>query len=397
MKFSCESKPLAYALNKCVSLCQKSATYPFVQNVLIETIDDSALKVTSTDMATMLTYYVADSVEVKTPGVACVDAHSLTTFVSSKVGVVNSYITKADRLMTKLGGNKLSLSQIPATQFPSRPDLPDEMIVKVSGENLKAILSISFMANQDFLTSALQGTFVVVGNEYLFAMAASSGRMGYAWVPVKYKGSGSFLLPKSTAELLPRLLYDDDDVLIYVKDNKMFFVTDRFRLTCNQLQGKFPYEQIKGMANAPLENEIHVTAEELHDAISTCLAISKDIRNKLWKKISFNADTEYNILDISTPEENEIGHMNWVVPIRRHTDTPFSFDLYSTFAWDVMRATDRARDTELISEFMKSPRISIGYIISNGNKLIRIAETGMNAVFVIAPLGQVKVKDDIND
>jgi hypothetical protein len=121
--------------------------------------------------------------------------------------------------------------------------------------------------------------------------------------------------------------------------------------------------------------------------------MSKDVTNKLWKKISFNADTEYNILDVSTAKENEIGHMNWVVPIRKHIDISFSFDLYAAFAWDVIKATDRARDTELISEFMKSPRMSIGYIVSNENKLVRIAETGMNAVFVIAPLGQIEVKD----
>ncbi len=390
MKFSCESKPLAYALNKCVTLCQKSATYPFIRNVLIETVGENALRITSTDMATMLTYYVTDGVEIKTQGVACVDAYSLTTFISSKVGTVTSYITPADRLMTKLEGNKLSLSQIPSEQFPDRPNLPEEMVVKVSGENLKAILSISFMANRDLLTSALNGTFVVVGDEYLFAMAASHGRMGYAWVPVKYKGTGRFLLPKSTAELLPRLLYDDDDVLIYVKDNKMFFVTDRFRLVCNQLQGNFPYEQLKAMANAPIENEVFVTAEELNSAVSTCLSMSKDVNNKLWKTISFSADTDYHILDISTAKENEIGHMNWSVTIKKHTGTSFSFDLYANFAWDVMRATERARDTELISEFIRLPRISVGYIIYNENKLVRIAESGMNAVFVIAPLGQVQ-------
>jgi DNA polymerase III sliding clamp (beta) subunit (PCNA family) len=393
MKFFCDSKPLAYALNKCATLTSKSATYPFVRNVFIETIDDNVLKLTSTDMATMITYYVTDGVRIEKPGKALVDCGSLAAFVSAKAGEVNCYTTKADRIMTKIGSNKLSLSQMPHETFPEQPKLPSETLAKISGDNLQAVLSIAFMAEQFDPISFLTGTMIVASDGNLYAMAASQGRIGYAWIPTEYQGRGRFLLPKSAAALLPRFLYDDDEVLLYSQDNKMFFVTDRFKMSCNQLAGEFPYEKIAEMAHIKPSAEVWVAADDLGDALSTALVISKDVNNKLWKKITFNADTDYNLLDLSTAEENEVGYMNWSVVIKSHTNTPFTFGLFSTFVYDVLKAIKLADKSGLATDLMMAPTISIGYIEHGANKLIRIAEKYTNAVFIVAPMGQVEVRE----
>ena len=394
MKFLCDSKPFAYALNKCATLTSRSATYPFIRNVFIETIDDDVLKLTSTDMATMITYYVTDGVQIEKSGKALVDCGSLTAFVSAKAGEVNCYITKADRLMTKIGGNKLSLSQMPHEMFPEQPKLPSETLAKISGDNLQAVLSIAFMAEQFDPISFLTGTMVVASDGNLYAMAASQGRMGYAWIPTEYQGRGRFLLPKSAAELLPHFLYDDDEVLLYSQDNKMFFVTERFRMSCNQLAGEFPYEKIAEMAHTEPSAEVWVAADDLGDALKTALVISKDVNNKLWKKITFNADTDYNLLDLSTAEENEVGYMNWSVVIKSHTNISFTFGLFSTFVYDVLKAIKLADKSGLATDLLMTPTISIGYIEHGANKLIRIAEKHTNAVFIVAPMGQVEVRDN---
>ena len=172
----------------------------------------------------------------------------------------------------------------------------------------------------------------------------------------------------------------------------MFFVTERFKMSCNRLAGEFPYEKISEMAHIAPSAEIWVSADDLADALKTALVISKDVKDKLWKKITFNVDTDYNILDLSTAEENEVGYMNWTVAIREHTDTPFTFGLFSTFVYDVLKAIKMA-DRSGLSSMMVTPTISIGYIESGPNKLIRIAEKHTNAVFIIAPMGQVEVHD----
>ena len=109
MKFTVDSKSFAYALNKCASLAKNSATYPAISNLLIEAEHD-LIKVSATDVATYVTYYV-DPISVTKTGTALVDAKIIAAFVSAKEGRVDAYLTKANALMVKNGGLKIKLNQ----------------------------------------------------------------------------------------------------------------------------------------------------------------------------------------------------------------------------------------------------------------------------------------------
>lgn len=394
MKFSVDSKTLAYALNKCMMLVSKSATYPFTRNFLLETLGDRVLKVTSTDMSSMLSFFVKDTMSIDEQGVSCVDAHSLATFSSAKEGTISAKLTSAGRLLLKGSGSQLSLAQIPDEEFPRHSPLPEQLFAEVSGDSLRQILAVSRVADHTNYTSVLSGTLLAVKDGKLQAIAASQGRAGYSWASVDSSMDASFVLPQSATNLLPILLYASDKVSIYLKDSKMFFVTDRFQLISNGVHGKFPYEQITAMVGRPIENEIAVEHKELKTALYTCLAMTKDTNNKMWQKLSFSADTDYHILDLSTAEENEIGHMNWVIPIKNHQSVSFSFDLFSGFGWDFLKVLQRDYELTSADEFLGEPLVYIGYITHGGNRLVSIHEDGSPTSFVMSPLGKIKVVDN---
>ena len=388
MKFTCDSKVMAYALNKCASLTKKSTTYPAISNVLIE-VSDNLIKISSTDVSTYVTFSIAPT-SVTSTGSALVDAKTIAAFVSAKEGSIEAHLTGANKLMMKNGSLKVSLVQS-ATDLPAAPALPKELLTTISGKSLSEVLAISFMATQDDYSNALSGTMVTLGNDHLFSMAASSGRFGYSWSPIKYNGDvAKFLLPPSATRLLPYYLYDDDSVDIYIgQNNKMHFVTSRFTMSCSQIAGKFPDEHIVKAANAPLLSSANIPTGELGRALEMSIVMADGIDDRKYQRILFDFDIDYGLLNLSTAAENEIGQLDWPIAIKSHTGENFSFWLYSGFIADVLKAVKRVSDKNIFADLVGEQTITLGKgksVVDGGTDLAYFTSTEINAIFGIAPM-----------
>lgn len=349
MHFLINSHKLAYALNKCSRLARPQKTYPIARNVLIEAKDDM-LSISATDMLHASVVYRLHDLTISEEGSALVDASTLAVFASAVNADLELYITKANRLMVKSKDKKISLKQgIGELVINALPEMP--AVVKTSGSVLRGATGISFLCADADTFSSLAGTLITTGDGRLYSMAANTDRAGYTWANINYDGKGQFLLPQKVASLLSYFLYDEDEVDITVDGNKIWFETDRFVMSANQLNGieKFPYDMLSEMVVANREHSIIVDIHELERALETCFALA-DVENKLHRTVKFVADHNDVSLLIETSEDNELGQMNWSVLLQQMDGKPFQFYISAQYLQDLIKAVQKLTKTGLYTD-----------------------------------------------
>lgn len=400
MKFSCDSKVLAYALNKCGYVARIDKTYPTARAVKIEATQGvlgDTLVLTATDMNTTATFYVTD-VEVQEEGESLVDAGIFKAVVSSKHADVRAHTTPKGKLSVSNGGNRTLLNKITG-YFPDDESLPAEPMATIQGGALSDLLSIAFMAREDNAMPVLSGTLLATQDGTLYAMAASQGRMGYAWTSINFNEKSLMLLHPSTARVLPHFLYDDDEVKMYVTEsNKVAFVTPRFKLVGRELASKekYPFQYAGKMATAAQDCAIYVNATSLKEALQTCLTVSQGESNVALQQIHFAANKDdYRLLDVSTSEESEVGHMNLVMTVKKSEGPSFEFSLNALFMKEVLRAIEKLSGSEHMTSFLgASDNIKIGLsdpAAESGTGWIYMSSENLKAIFVVAPVAKKTV------
>jgi DNA polymerase III sliding clamp (beta) subunit (PCNA family) len=384
MKFSCEQAPLAYALHKCASIARPSSTFLANRNIRLDARADG-LAISATDtMSTTATYIVREA-EIDEQGYILVDGASLSAFVGAQRGYVRANSTPQNKLHITSGANKMFLR---SSDFEFLPVVhnEDDLVASVRGEALKELLKISVMADTGNIVSPqLGGTMLMLANKHIYAMSASSGRAGYAWADVRYDGRAKFLLPPMAASRLSYFLHDDDLVGLYRHEGRLLFVTDRFSLVSSEIAGNYPSDRIVEMCSAEQGHLFTVDADELTNILNACSVMYKGAKDNSLKRIRFAADAEYNILNISTAAENDLGQMNWSLAIRDTVGQSFTFKLNALFVDTVLGVLDKLFKSDLMYSGLDNSSITIG--ISEKTNFIYFTSKDLRAIFTIAPLG----------
>ena len=147
MKFTCDSKPLAYALTKCAYISRIDRTYAVARAVNIEAVADPIapmLRLSATDMSTTVVFYVTD-VDVIEAGEMLVDTAGFAAFVSANHASISAHTTKGGKLSINGGGNRILLNKLTGS-FPDEMSLLDKPTATINGKALSDILSIGLIA-----------------------------------------------------------------------------------------------------------------------------------------------------------------------------------------------------------------------------------------------------------
>jgi len=391
MQFTCDTPALSYALDKCKSMATFKENYPDARNILIEAVD-GVIKLSTTDMMSgAVTFNVSETVSITEEGKVSVDARSLAEFVKALSGTLNVYITKAGRMMVKCGGIKMSFvcaaKDVPIRNFENDGD----PILSVSGSSLSSVLKIAFMsAKEDDITSkmiGLTGLQFITDGSTIYSMASSTTRAAYTWLSEESIGTGKFLIPRKTCDLLLYYLRDDDYVDIYFDGKRLWFVTTRFKLVTAQVNGEFPYDAVSKMVQQERPHSVTVSAEDLTDALTACFNISRAAGNKSTH-ILFTSDPDYNLLSISTTYQ-ELGDMQWPIVIKSNEGQGFEFTLLSTYIEEVLKAISGLASSDLMMELSGMNNITIS-IAENENGLgpVYLTSKAIQAMFMLAPMGK---------
>jgi DNA polymerase III sliding clamp (beta) subunit (PCNA family) len=391
MRFFVDSKPLAYALNKCATVARPNATFPINRNVYIEATD-AGLSILATDtLTTTVKYYVANT-RITETGSALVDAQSLAAFVSARVNEIKVHTTDKN-LIVKSGANRVMLRLSDGTLSGIETPL-NEPIMQLSGEELSNVLSIGFLVNPEAPKLFMRGTYLNASNEHLYTMAATDGRLGYAWINLSHKQEGRFLLPQKASYQLPYFLHDDDHVDVHFWKNKIIFITDRFILSSPSVAeiDKYPAEVVERICSANQAHFITVRGTELMDILETCSVMTEGSKSGNIKKLELITDSEYRLLTIKTSEENHVGYMKWNIGIKKFEGSDFRFFLNSDFVQDIIKAIKKLSKSNLFMMDESTGLIQIGYSTETGT--IYMTSGNLNAIFAIAPMVGTGVIED---
>jgi DNA polymerase III sliding clamp (beta) subunit (PCNA family) len=383
MKFSVDSKPFAYALNKCATVARPNATYPSNRNVFIEATD-AGLSILATDTLTTTVKYYVTGVKVTETGYALVDAQSFAAFVSARASEIQAHTTEKN-LIIKSGANRIMLrlsdGELAALETPL-----NEPIMQLSGEELSNVLSIGFLVNPEASRLFMRGMYLNASNEHLYTMAATDGRLGYAWIPINYKQEGRFLLSQKSTYQLPYFLHDDDHVDVHFWKNKIIFITHRFILSSPMVAeiDKYPAEAVVEICSAEHEHWITVNGNELKEVLNTCSVMTEGNKSGNIKRITFTTDSDYRLLTVETAAENHIGQMKWNLGIKKFAGDDFKFILNSDFVQDIIKAIEKLSKSSLFMMDQSTGLVQIGYNTEKGT--IYITSNNLSAVFAIAPI-----------
>lgn len=396
MKFKCLASQLGYALDKCSRMAKFKDAYPQARNIiLVADEEQGVIRISATDaISSAVTYTVRDSVEITQGGEVVVDAKSLAVFTSSVYDDLDVYITRAGRVMFKCGSKKISLAQ--SEDVPFIPEMPEDVkdVAAISGKTLNTVLSVSFMSEKDDSARiSLTGVLLMFDGETMYSMAASNGRGAYTWYSSKASGKGKFLIPVSTVELLQQYTYDGDVVNIYFDGKKLWFRTSNYLMHTVLINAEFPYQHITTMVNQEKPYHVTVSRSDLSEALNTCFNLVRVTMNKT-KRITFNCDTKYNLLTVSTDKSNEIGEMEWPLVITKHNKQGFEFSLSTDYLHNIISALEKLATSDLMAELSGGDNITISLGYNEEAKVhapIYVTSPEMQALFMLAPLGVPKL------
>lgn len=388
MKFVCDSKVLAYAVNKCVSIVQNSRTFPYLSDVKI-TASIDLLKVSATDNYTFASYYVP--VDVVEPGSAIVDARSLAAFLYVKTGELSVHTTDHN-FIAKLGGNRVMLKLYKGV-YPDFPPIPKTRSVKINGGTMLNLLKVSAMADEDTTISPkFSGTFLMFVDDYVYSMATNKFRLGYSWASVDFTGKTKFLVPQQATNILNRFIDPKEPVKIYheVEDNKrrLHFVSERFVVSSAELAGEYPYEAIIKMMSATLNHSFSVYTPDLIEALKACKAITGNTKSLGARTITVESYSDTRLAKIKTSEANEIGVMDLQVSISDILGDDILFSINSDFIDRAIGVIEKARKQD---EFVED---KIAISLSDETAFIYLSAKGVDSLFTIAPVAQPNAKKE---
>lgn len=383
MKFACEQTPLAYALQKCASVSRPSSTFLGNRNIRIDARADG-LVLTATDTISTTVSYRVPVAEVEEQGYILVDGASLSAFVGAQKSYIRANSTPQNKLHVTSGVNKMFLRSSDHEFLPVKYPA-DNLVASMRGDTLKELLKISVMADTgNIVRPFLTGIMLWFDNKHTYAMAASSGRAGYAWSKMDYESKGKFLLPPLSASRLSYFLHDNDMVKLYRKDTKLFLVTERFAIASSEIAGNYPAKEVVEMCSAEQQHKITVSASELVAVLGTCSAMYQGTKDNTLKRIHFKVDGEYRILNVSTADENEIGKMDLTLAVSEIIGQPFGFKLNAMFVDTVLGVLEKMLKSDLMYSG-SGDFINIG--TSEKTSFIYFSSSDLRAIFTIAPLG----------
>lgn len=237
---------LSQGLGVVVGGASSRSTLPILTNVLIETIGQGGLKLTTTDLELTLSTQL-DTKNQKEGSVA-VSARKFYEIIRElpeeelliTVAKNNAVNIKTKKTYCRLVG-------LGKEDFPKPPEPPPTGAIEVDQAILKEALGLTqFSVSHDETRYVLNGVLVLVKDKHLKVVATDGRRLAY--VERELLGSPEqnleAIIPiKSIGEL--NKILSVGVVKISQNQNQLIFQTDRTQLTSRLIEGHFPnYEQV---------------------------------------------------------------------------------------------------------------------------------------------------------
>ena len=252
MKFLVEKEKIFNGIKLVANVAVMKSLQQVLANILIETIDDNALRLTATDFD--LTISTIVEAQIEDEGKITLPAKKLNDIVSRLADKLINFELNSDTnsVNIKCENAKFDIKGISASEFPNVLDvnLSDENSIDIEIKPFtKAIKQASFAAANFEFNNLLSGVVCDI-NENTLEMASTDGnrlaRVREKIENIKKKSNQLIIPSKTTNEFLKMSsLINDDNLKVYTDKTKLILKTDKTMMISRLMEGQYPkYNQL---------------------------------------------------------------------------------------------------------------------------------------------------------
>ncbi len=252
MKFLVKKEDIFNGIRLVANVAAMKSLQPVLANILIETVNDNALRLTATDFD--LTISTTVEAQIENEGKITLPAKKLNDIVSRLADKLITFELNNENnsVNIKCENAKFDIIGISASEFPNVLDinLVDENSIDIDIKPFtKAIKQASFAA-ANFETNNLLSGVVCDINENTLEMASTDGnrlaRVRENISNLEKKSSQLIIPSKTTNEFLKMsTLVNDQSVKIYTDKTKLILKTEKSMMISRIMEGQYPkYNQL---------------------------------------------------------------------------------------------------------------------------------------------------------
>lgn len=371
MKLEIQQDVLLKALLHTTDVVERRTTVPILSHVLLEASADQTLTLMGTDLEVSLVEKIPATVQEA--GKTTVSGYLLREIVRKYNAQDTIQLTldaAEQRLQIVCNQSKMSLSTLPAQDFPSLQAVEFSFTFAMSRAQLKKLIDqTAFAMATEGPRYHLNGIyFHVFSAQELRAVATDGHRMARARIALPEGAEnmpGVIISRKTVNELVTILrdLPDDEMMTIALSATLARFQVKDIMLTARLVDGAFPdYERV-----IPIDNKksMLVPVSEFARAVDRVAILAED------KTRGVKLHVDNGLLRFSV-EGNEMGSANDAIPIDYQSD-PIQLGFNATYLLDVAKVLQEDAEAEIL---MSDERTAI---------MIRQHEN-QDALYVIMPM-----------
>jgi DNA polymerase-3 subunit beta len=257
-------------------IVERRTTIPVLSHLLLDA-RDGRLHVAATDLDVSLTSSVA--AEVAAAGALAVQARKFLEIVRSLVAEEISIALDGERSIRITGGKaRFKIHGLPASDFPSLPDVDGSSTLVLPLANLRRLVSkVLFAVSSEESRFQLSGALLHLAGERAELVATDGHRLALIDAPLPTSvEEDSVLVPRKALQELLRL-EGEGDIEFRRGEHHLAFRTGVREMICRILEGTFPdYERVISRNN---DKKVVCDRRALADAIGRVALMTGD-RNR---------------------------------------------------------------------------------------------------------------------
>lgn len=280
MKFSVPKSRLFTYLQNILQVVPTKSTLPILTNILIEALDNK-IKISATDLDISITASVECSVVKK--GSASIPARILFDIIKELPESDISFEATSSRVEIKIPNGSYKVASVAPDEFPKLPAVNTKKEIKISGNDLSAMVQkTSFACSDDETRPALNGVLWQTKGERMLMVATDGHRLAKMSIDnKKLKGLyDDVIVPPKVLNLIPKFVGEaTKEIGIIFGENTIIFNFDDIILTSRLIDG--PYPNFDQVIPSSADKKMIVAKEDLSRAVKRVSILSNALTHQV--------------------------------------------------------------------------------------------------------------------
>lgn len=281
MKFVISSQELNYLVNKLLNVVSPKATIPILSNVLIEALNGELI-LTATDLIVGIRCFT--EAKIIEEGATTLPAKRFAQLVR-ELTAVNVEVTTNANEVTEIvaGSSKFKMHGMSRSEYPALPEMDQAQQIKLKQQELKeALYSTAFSVSKEDNRYALTGVNLSIEGAKAVFIGTDGKRLAKTYIEIDNEQgvTGSYIIPlKAVEEILKNLNDDDDEITIFLTQDKIGIQSSDTTVISKLLSGDYP--DVDRVIPKASETIVSLHREELITLLKQVSLFSADTTNSV--------------------------------------------------------------------------------------------------------------------